>query len=196
MPRTSKKEFCSRSIDFPQSLYLGFIWVSDNDGAELLIPSLRLFQSTEKTMDYLSELQYTYKLLNRLVDRDILIIPLTLKESVPLKRSHWSTHAKEKDLYQQLGTYVDAIREHKDSQILVVSQGFDDDFEKFSHVAAMSIDTDMARLEKIILASDTYVDPTSKEAAIYLLDTPLAVFPNDNQIRITNFGARKTMLLN
>lgn len=195
MPKRSKPQYCTRDIDFPPSLYLGFIWVHDNDGTELLIPASRLFGSTEKTLDYLSELQDTYYTLNRLVDEDILIIPLTFKEKTELKPLHWTNDREERNLYAKLAPYIYAIREHKDSQILVVSQGFEDDFEKFGSAAAMNRDTDDKRLEKIIRNSDTYVDPSSKTAALYLLDTPLAVFPTDNQVRITNFRTRRSNMI-
>src|SRR5258706_12393964 len=165
MSKRATSSFCNRDIDFPSTLYLGFIWIKDTDDQGLLLPGSRLFQSTEKTLEYIEELQHTYQMLGNLHDSDLLIIPLTFTKVVPLKRNYWETKSKEQTLYERLASYVHVIREYKDSQILVVSQGFSDDFEKFSHAAAMSNDTDTNRLEKIILESDTYVDPTPATSA-------------------------------
>jgi hypothetical protein len=52
----------------------------------------------------------------------------------------------------------------------------------------------MQRLDKIILGSETYVDPTSKHAALYTMEAPVAINPTNNRMLITTEKKREELL--
>jgi len=186
MSRKKMVRYCSRVVDFPEKLFLGFVWVYDFEHRPILIPATQLSISPEKIVHYLNEIQEAYKTHGAELINQILIVPLTFQNIVPLKREHWTNTKTDANVFETIFEYADAIKEYEDTQVLAATQGVDDDdAEKFAHTAVMSRDTSEARLEKIILGSETFVDPTSKHAAIYIMGAPIAINPTNNRMLIS-----------
>jgi hypothetical protein len=179
-------KYCTREVDFPEKLFLGFVWVYDFEHRPILIPAAQLSVSPEKIVNYLNEIQDAYKTHGAEIINQILVVPLTFQKLIPLKKEHWTTPKKDASVFETIFEYADAIKEFEDTQVLAATQGVDyDDSEKFAHTAVMSKDTSMNRLDKIILDSETFVDPTSKHAALYSMGSPVAINPTNNRMLIS-----------
>lgn len=184
--RKKKLSYCSREVDFPQKLFLGFVWIYDFEHRPILIPATQLSVSPEKIVNYLNEIQEAYKTHGAELVNQILVVPLTFEKLVPLKKEHWTSFKKDASVFETIFEYADAIKEYEDTQVLAATQGVDtSDAEKFAHAAVMSRDTSMKRLDKIIVDSETYVDPTSTHAAIYTMGAPVAINPTNNRMIIS-----------
>jgi hypothetical protein len=178
--------YCTRDIDYPERLFLGFVWVYDFEHRPILIPASQLSITPTKVLNYLNEIQDAYKTHGAEIINQILIIPLTFQKLVPLKKDHWLPSKIDSNIFETIFEYADAIKEYEDTQVLVATQGVDkSDSEKFAHTAVMSRDTSEARLDKIIVGSETYVDPTSKHAAVYTMEPPVAINPTNNRMLIS-----------
>lgn len=186
MARKKHIQYCTREVDFPEKLFLGFVWVYDFEHRPILIPAAQLSISPEKVVGYLNEIQDAYKTHGAEIINQILVVPLTFEKLIPLKKEHWLAPKKDGSVFETIFEYADAIKEFENTQVLAATQGVDKtDSEKFAHTAVMSSDTSMKRLDKIILDSETYVDPTSTHAAIYTMGAPVAINPTNNRMLIS-----------
>lgn len=170
------KKFCYREPDFPDSAYLGIIFVGDIDRSKFIqtltkiYPSIKLLQSTIKKLK---------KDLFKLKDgpiyvNGVVIIKINFNKRFPLKKEYWdSGEIVPTDGMFKSKEYMKMMDDvYQFYNIMVLPAHYDVKKKKWNYInwIPILVTTDDKKLDELVRMSDQPVDESAKNIAFYSIE--------------------------
>jgi hypothetical protein len=180
----------SREFDFPKNAYVCFLWILTRDRVKIPIPYQYIFTDVEKFREIALNLSAELSQASVVILDQSVIVPLKLEELYPLKRKYWKRPTVEYGQWEQMQTFLKALRYWDAYKLVVTPIGVIDNTEYFSPAIPLLVSNIENDIEYFMQNSKHPVDETAKYAAIYSMGKPIGYDLLENSVFDTDSEAK------
>lgn len=166
--------YCYREIDYPKKLFLGGLWVENED--KKLIPFVmsqvyKNFNDLQKFTD--ANFEYVRKKI-KVID-DGLLVSLNFEGLYPLKKKYWENPSVDVSAEARLRKFIDFLEHPESYKLLVTPRAHIGKRNIFSPTFPFLRNARNEDVEAFMLSSTEVVDHTAKHAAFYTPDLVVGI---------------------
>ncbi len=166
--------YCSLDPDFPETGYIGFLFILHDDNLLGTLPLDTIYTSIDHASEGIKaifeQIKGTQKKIT--IPQECVLISIKKQSLLPLKKNYWKNPQINYSEHSRVTTFSPVLENPSLFSLLVTPFSYDDVVNKWYFTAAMPLyhKFNPKTIEAFMKFSDYVVEPRAKTAAIYTLE--------------------------